>query len=184
LGDSSIFSLPLSLLFVGKSTTVDSALDDTSAKTPSSKALDAISRRRAKPKFLDDDPAEMTRGRRLALRLMKNKWYNPAAGDDNSDEDCDDVEDDINANLTSFEKPSLAKAWAYFEHVSLQRYFVYDSDDEDLPPNAGCCKRFYAGFVKADHILAQAEPGATVRKTRLYDPISTPHSQVSFLSPF
>jgi hypothetical protein len=126
---------------------------------------------------VNDDPAEMTRGRRYALKLMHNKWYNPSA-DQDSDDDSDEDEDDINGHLSSYEKPSLANAWAYFEHISLQRYFVYDEDEEDLPPSANCFRRFYAGFMKADRQLVRAEPGTTARKTRLYDPISTPHSQV------
>jgi hypothetical protein len=32
---------------------------------------------------------------------------------------------------TTFRKASLAKAWAYFEHVTLPRYICHEEDDDD-----------------------------------------------------
>lgn len=52
--------------------------------------------------------------------------------------------------------PSLSKAYAYYEHVTLPRRFVSDTN-------------------QADHIMRRAEPGETQR-TELYSPFSTPAS--------
>ena len=137
--------------------------------------------------FLHDDPSEMTYQRRLALYLMKKKWYNPQYDPESEERnlrkskrflmDFDDEEDDEDDVLAGYEKPSLAKAWAYFEHSTLQRH-VIDAGNEDEP--RGLIRRLYSGYIKADRVLPRAEPGTTSRKTRLYDPISTPHKQVSF----
>lgn len=51
--------------------------------------------------------------------------------------------------------PSLSKAYAYYEHVSLPRRFV--------------------GAAQADHVLRRAEPGET-QPTELYSPFQTPAS--------
>ena len=51
----------------------------------------------------------MTRGRRLARYLSQFSWYDP------------------HANSTEEDKPSLDKAWAYFEHFTLPRYKVAES---------------------------------------------------------
>ena len=61
--------------------------------------------------WLDDDPADMTLSRRIALYLSEYNWYFPKK------------ENDENA-------PDLAAAWAFFEHVTLPRYFVRTEDEE------------------------------------------------------
>jgi len=103
--------------------------------------------------FLKDDKSEMTHGRRLALHLMKYKWYNPHADiiEEQRQQQLQLQEkrqsldlDTSNINVSMFESnqavvetsgsnigsgttrmqevPSLEKAWAYFEHVTLPRY--------------------------------------------------------------
>jgi hypothetical protein len=51
--------------------------------------------------------------------------------------------------------PSLSKAYAYYEHVTLPRHFV--------------------GEQTADHVLRRSEPGET-QPTELYSPLRTPSS--------
>lgn len=109
--------------------------------------------------FLQDPPETMTKGRKLALRLMDKKWYNPAAGRDKSDDE---------------DAPSLEKAWAYFEHVTLYRYIYNDDDDDDdvdkHNKDSGC--------FKGERDLQIAARGEKHKKTKLFPPLSTPHSQV------
>jgi len=65
--------------------------------------------------FLKDPVNEMTIGRRKALKLMNNKYYNPHGKGVSDEEYCK-------------EGPSLEKAWAYFEHNVLARYIVKSGD--------------------------------------------------------
>ena len=69
----------------------------------------------------DDKPSEMTLSRRIALRLMKYKWYYPNRDGKKSSCFGSSKAENIDGSL----QPSLEKAWAYFEHVTLPR-FVYD----------------------------------------------------------
>jgi len=64
-----------------------------------------------------DDPYKdvlksMTLGRRLARYLSGYKWYNP--------------------QLNNPDAPSLDKAWAYFEHVTLPRHFKPEEGATDV----------------------------------------------------
>lgn len=99
---------------------------------------------------------------------MNKKWYNPQAGaqdgveDDGSgksgEEKLSNGNNDNN-NTVSVEKPSLEKAWAYFEHFALSRYVI----EEDNPdPND----------------RKRAEPGEHQVPTRLYSPWKLPHAQL------
>ena len=85
--------------------------------------------------FLEDPPSEMTYGRRIALWLMQYKWYNPQPKRQEVQESKDGTEDNLVEPLLenqskdedeeiaeSRELPSLEKAWAFFEHVTLPRY--------------------------------------------------------------
>ena len=76
------------------------------------------------------------------------------------------------------EKPSLAKAWAYFEHVSLDRYLVNEKEEAERPQPRGWFARKYRRFFAGNRILRRAAPGQTDVKTRLFDPFNTPHSQL------
>ena len=62
--------------------------------------------------------------------------------------------------------PSLEKAWAFFEHVTLPRYTV----DEDYMGTGNRKRKSYQ--------VARAEPGEDQDKTLLYDPIHTHSSQL------
>lgn len=133
--------------------------------------------------FLKDDKSEMTWGRRIALSLMNSKWYNPRAGEEATDESSSNTEtpadvmmeaDDNAFDHTSTRKPNLEKAWAYFEHVALDRYIAQDGPKT----KKDICRRVIRKFQKGDKKLEKAEPGENDVKTKLYSPIFTPHGQL------
>lgn len=110
--------------------------------------------------FLKDDPHETTWGRRIALYMgSKFKWYNPYLGKEKG--------------LNGMEPPSLPKAWAFFEHVTLERYIVSDNE-ESHDETSG----FLSNIFKGNHRLEIAEPGEHRHRTKLYSPISTPLGQM------
>jgi hypothetical protein len=102
--------------------------------------------------FLQDKEREMTWGRRIALKLMNQSWYYPKA---EASENIEKKQPDV----VEEDQPSLEKAWAYFEHVALERYIVKDENTK---------------------LLERAEPGDRNYKTRLYNPLCTPHDQVRY----
>ena len=104
---------------------------------------------RGKINFLEDDKSEMTLGRRIALKLMQKSWYFPNKKEPQG----------VESNDEPYDWPSLERAWAYFEHVALERYIVKDDNT---------------------NLLERAEPGEKKYKTRLYNPVCTPHGQVRF----
>lgn len=142
--------------------------------------------------FLEDPSSEMTYGRRMALWLMKYKWYNPQqlpreqelvqkdekegekdgeiAMKDESDELVEPLlerqnktkegKDDDEEKAERREIPSLEKAWAFFEHVTMPRY-IYRPEDGEYPKS-----------------LDRAQPGESAQKTRLYSPLWTPIDQM------
>jgi len=125
--------------------------------------------------FLDDDPSEMTRGRRIALRLIAKKWYNPNAAtftdekktndeeDSNSSKEIDDFEEDL-----ELKEPCLKKGWAFFEHQALYRYIV--QPDDKSTSRKGIFKNCFKTFERA-------EPGEE-DATRLYPWLTLPHNQL------
>jgi hypothetical protein len=111
--------------------------------------------------FLNDDPKDMTWSRIIALKLMTKKWYNPHADSEKAAEVPNRSEHRIEVRPPTHTKrtiPSLAKAWAYFEHFALPRYIVNEKSQ------------------RGD--LTRAEPGEDDLPTKLYDPIRTPLSQM------
>jgi hypothetical protein len=136
--------------------------------------------------FLKDDKSEMTWGRRIALSLMDYKWYNPKAGEEETEESSSVMETPVESmkseddafDRTSSRKPNLQKAWAYFEHVSLDRYIVQDG-----PPKTkkNICRRVIRKFQKGNKKMEKAEPGENRVKTKLYSPQFTPHNQLGDL---
>eukprot|EP00535_Pseudo-nitzschia_heimii_P002305 CAMPEP_0197188562 /NCGR_PEP_ID=MMETSP1423-20130617/18015_1 /TAXON_ID=476441 /ORGANISM="Pseudo-nitzschia heimii, Strain UNC1101" /LENGTH=924 /DNA_ID=CAMNT_0042640429 /DNA_START=119 /DNA_END=2893 /DNA_ORIENTATION=+ len=112
--------------------------------------------------FLQDDVREMTWGRRLAMKLVNNRFYNPSAVHyENNDEegkesaeDPDRIRDDFEQDII-LEKPCLKKAWAYFEHNALYRYMVREKGTYDL-----------------------AIPGDDTHPTRLYPWLLLPHREL------
>lgn len=146
----------------------------------------AISRGREDISFMRDASSEMTFGRRIALKLMKYKWYNPRAGmedespaifypNDSKLEIPSSRSTENELQRTNIGMPSLAKAWAYFEHVALDRYIVEDSPNK---PQKALLHRIIRKFQKGDKQLSKAEPGEKRLKTRLYSPLFTPHAQL------
>ena len=67
--------------------------------------------------FLKDDVQEMTYGRRIALKLMKYKWYNPLCEESEEEKEEETIEEKDNVPQIvddfykdfNFEKPNLAK---------------------------------------------------------------------------
>lgn len=115
--------------------------------------------------FLQDKPGDMTYGRRLALYLASRfKWYNPYLGEETTE--------------NGQEPPSLAKAWAYFEHVTLDRHVVHESDQSKNENSPSKLQQIVNIFHKGDRRLNIAEPGERRLKTKLYNPLTTPLSQM------
>lgn len=85
-----------------------------------------------------DDPSKMTWTRWIVTNyLAKYTWYNPAQTYKNA--------------------PSLQKAYAYYEHITLPRHFT--------------------GEQHSDHVMRKAEPGESTEPTELYPPY-TPSSSL------
>jgi hypothetical protein len=61
---------------------------------------------------------------------MNKGWYNPQAAIVDGVSDNDNKDDSQNS-AAIYPKPSLEKAWAYFEHFALNRYVV-EGDSEDM----------------------------------------------------
>jgi hypothetical protein len=146
-----------------------------SVPSPVDAALDESQNSNESIDFLEDPKEEMTMGRRIALRLMHKKWYNPLATARESRVSVRMVKQTSFRDV-QFKKPSLKKAWAYFERVTLYRHIL---DDESGSPAKNCCDKLYRMFCSKERTLKRAEPGLKSQKTILYDPFDTPHSQVS-----
>jgi len=80
--------------------------------------------------------------------------------------------------MISNKEPNLAKSWAYFEHVALYRFIVPPEEDMNKTKKNICVRIVRKLFCKANKKLERAEPGENTNKTRLYDPIFTPHNQL------
>ena len=149
--------------------------------------------------FLQDNLKDMTGARRLALKLLNKKWYNPHAGkvvkDDThnqykkagTDQTSWAGSHDNNSSATfdfdgavsgSRGIPSLETAWAYFEHVTLTRYVVHNENID--ASELSFWQRFRFGLKNNDERIECAKPGEKQRPTRLYDYLTTPHMQVKF----
>ena len=142
--------------------------------------------------FLKDDPSEMTRSRRIALKLMEKPWYyNPNQKDPDEDgistegeqdhpdtsieERGDRVIDDFDKDI-AFKKPCLKSGWAYFEHQALYR-FQLDKDYRTKEQHHFLKRIFRTLFMHKDKKFVRAEPGEDEFATRLY-PFFTPHNQL------
>jgi len=145
--------------------------------------------------FLKDHPSEMTNGRKIALALMKYKWYNPkdvsgtvssnvdstraitrlasarAVSDGESPDEREENIVETTEESDEIEEDSLEKAWAYFEHVTLPRY-VYDAETSNnkslLSKISNCCA--WKKYVN----MEVAESGEMHFATKLYNPLFTP----------
>lgn len=72
-----------------------------------------------------------------ALQLMNRKWYNPLAGSPST-------RSDDRRRPSFLSRPSLKKAWAYFEHFALNRYVVgaqgEDRKHQKAEPGENCLR--------------------------------------------
>ena len=155
--------------------------------------------------FLNDNPSEMTFGRRIARRLSKYTWYyNPQAvrkaQEDQrarfrSEREELLIHQAIGGNKDaahegaheSFQPPNLDMAWAHFEHVTLPRYVkpsLKNSRTASValpqpPPTTtiGKLKQLFMGSSEFQN-LKVAEPGESTLETRLYSVYYTPLSQM------
>ena len=116
--------------------------------------------------FLNDPIEHQTYGRRIARWLAQHYpiYYGIVPNPD---------------------KPSLDKAWAFFEHVTLQRYIVDEHDaalaaarSTTTAHNNSKRERLKRAFHQGDRRLNIAEPGEQEFQTKLYPPLSTPLSQL------
>lgn len=80
------------------------------------------------------------------------------------------------ARVTVKQFPSLERAWAYFEHVTLPRYLV--EQKPDAPKKNFLVRAFRKAFFKGNKQLDKAEPGENHLPTLLYSPIFTPLKQM------
>lgn len=86
-----------------------------------------------------DSIEDMTLGRRLARFLSKYHWYNPHVNEEDA--------------------PSIDKAWAYFEHVTLARHFKPTAEND-------------VGSIR------MAEAGENNGETQLYSLFNTPEKDL------
>jgi hypothetical protein len=164
--------------------------------------------------FLKDPLYTMTYGRRIALYLSKRyAWYNPQLKKTKGEEAKDKKESgqgsqhhrdeshgDLMANYsheqspttqptppTSSSSPSIAKAWAYFEHITLPRrkYVPKDQRKVDSHSSTVLLHRSSSSFhkikkkvFKGNRKMDIAVPGENKYETKLYHPITTPLSQM------
>ena len=144
--------------------------------------------------FRNDPVEEMTLARRFALKwLYKKKWYRWfAKGAIDEIEETQSHSNLFEASSRNSgvadhddDKPSLARAWAYFEHVALDRYIVGEEERQrEQEISKSGLKRFYKRIFAGERELKRAPPGTRGVKTRLFDPFNTPHSQVRSPFPF
>jgi hypothetical protein len=124
--------------------------------------------------FLQDKIGHMTYGRRIALYLgNKYAWYNPQLAESKEEQKQEGPATD--------EKPSIARAWAFFEHVTLNRYEVPE-DHQAMSSRGvdadGLHKKCLRGLCRGEQKLEMAEPGESGIPTKLYSAVHTPLSQL------
>jgi len=150
--------------------------------------------------FLQDDESTMTFSRRVAVYLMKKyAWYNPQL-DEESGGASEYAEIDDISSVGSFnrsmhrsplqkERPSLDKAWAYFEHVTLPRYLdhnaaIHGTGTSETKSNSnrgfrGQLRRSVRRLILGhEDVMDLAEPGEDNYPTKLYSPLWTPMNQM------
>ncbi len=140
--------------------------------------------------FLEDDPKTMTWSRRIALCWSKKyRWYNPYLKkiyhdvvDDEEEKRGDEFDKRISTyddlvNVSgdhSQENPSIEVAWAYYEHMTLPRRLI-PSENSNAKDNKNIISKIKKMGKKK---LSVAVPGEMNYKTKLYNPWTTPMSQM------
>lgn len=151
--------------------------------------------------FLKDPPCTMTYGRRIALYLSKRyAWYNPQLkktkkttetrtnlDGQGNEETREEFNGDLDVTSSSGPSPpSIAKAWAYFEHITLprRRYIPKNQRKEDgnssmvLQRSTSSFHKIKKKVFKGNRKMDIAVPGENKYETKLYHPITTPLSQM------
>ena len=140
--------------------------------------------------FLTDNPSDMTLGRRIALTLMKYKFYYPACGqtyktilESSHFLDFEDnptvIHEHHDSDTIQSTRPtssSLEKAWAFFEHNTLPRYKFKQKPNDWKRPNF--FRRIKNKLSKANKQLDKADPSEKYHPTKLYSPWFTPLKQM------
>ena len=140
--------------------------------------------------FLNDKRQHMTFGRQLALYLSRNyKWYNPYLGAVAVTATTSSNDGDDDNNKDGDEKtppPSLDKAWAFFEHVTLARYEVVASRNlqeqqksKQQLQHFTTRQRIIRLFVRGDRKFYIADRGERKVRTKLYPVLTTPLKQMA-----
>lgn len=130
-----------------------------------------------------------TNGRLIAQYLSKYEWYNPSIEKNRthplqkyatSNHHGFHCGGDAEIDVVTREKPDIAKAWHYFEYVTLPRY-IDTNPGENNPSLWENCKyaiKLYFNSVDDDKQLTNAAAGESRFHTRLYSPLTTPTSQI------
>ena len=136
--------------------------------------------------FLTDEKRMMTYGRRIAISLAKRyAWYNPQLKqekDSNGETDAMLQSSNIDAVENGKEKnqkpkPSIEKAWAYFEHTTLPRRSYTPVHEREVNPE-GMKKSFLERNFNWNKTLERANPGEDSYETKLYSVWTTPLNQM------
>jgi len=142
-----------------------------------------------------DDKKTMTYGRRIALKLSKYSWYNPQLKTEQQqqgsyskvveeEDTAEKAQTRTRARARAQEKPSIAKAWAYFEHMTLPRHkYHHDhrsgsgmtTTPKDEP---SFLRSSWQKVFQGDRTLECAVSGEDNYETTLYHPITTPLHQM------
>eukprot|EP00978_Attheya_sp_CCMP212_P000391 scaffold788_cov56-Attheya_sp.AAC.4 len=106
-----------------------------------------------------DKPGEVTRGRLLARYFSRFSRYNPHyQAHQKYKKALESGVTEVDVLENNPKPPSLDAAWAFFEHVTLPRHFIKETQTR--------------GFSRDS--LPKAEPGETNEKTALYGYFGTP----------
>ena len=130
--------------------------------------------------FLQDPPKEQTYSRQIATWLCQNYPFVYGLPSKTSSSSSSSTRNNNTPNASN--SPSIEKAWAFFEHVTLERYMILtnDSDNQQQQQHKprGKRQRLQHALGGGDRKLTIAEPGEKDCPTKLYSPLTTPLSQL------
>jgi hypothetical protein len=133
--------------------------------------------------FLNEKKGDQTLSRRIAVYLSQRyAWYNPQLAEEQQEGPADEGDGNDNDNDN---KPSIEKAWAFFEHVTLNRYchrYEVPANHRTIGSLALQEESWYKLLLhkcfRGERSLKMAEPGECQLPTKLYSPLQTPLSQL------